>query len=127
MNENRLADYLDHIEQAAVDARNFVEGMAKDDFVVDKRTQQAVIMSLIIIGEAATKVMDSDAEFAQSHAEVPWRSMRNMRNRMAHGYFDINLDVVWETVQEWLPQLLMQLSAVRGADSAQLHRDKPCE
>ena len=114
MSENhRLPDYLDHIQQAAADARSFVEGLAKDDFLADKRTQQAVIMSLIIIGEAATKVMDGYAEFTQAHAEVPWRSMRNMRNRMAHGYFDINLDVVWETAQEWLPQLLKQLSAVR--------------
>jgi uncharacterized protein with HEPN domain len=39
--------------------------------------------------------------------------MRNMRNRMAHGYFDINLDVVWETVQEWLPELLRPLSVVQ--------------
>jgi len=52
-------------------------------------------MSLIILGEAATKVMDSHAEFAQAHAHVPWRSMRGMRNRIAHGYFDLNLDVVW--------------------------------
>ncbi len=52
-------------------------------------------MSLIVIGEAATKVMDGYVEFTQAHADVPWRSMRNMRNRMAHGYFDINLDVVW--------------------------------
>ena len=66
-------------------------------------------MSLIIIGEAATKVMDSYADFAAAHAEVPWRSMRNMRNRMAHGYFDINPEVVWETVQEWLSELLEQL------------------
>ena len=109
MNENRLPDYLDHIQQAATDARSFVEGMAKDDFLADKRTQQAVIMSLIVIGEAATKVMDGYAEFTQAHAEVPWR---NMRNRMAHGYFDINLDVVWETVQEWLPALLKQLLVV---------------
>lgn len=85
MSENhRLPDYLDHIQQAATDARSFVEGLAKDDFLADKRTQQAVIMSLIIIGEAATKVMDSYAEFTQAHADVPWRSMRNMRNRMAH-------------------------------------------
>ena len=83
MSENRLPDYLDHIQQAATDARSFVEGMAKDD------------------------------EFTQAHADVPWRSMRNMRNRMAHGYFDINLDVVWETVQQWLPELLKQLPAVR--------------
>ena len=114
MSENhRLPDYLDHIQQAATDARSFVEGLAKDDFLADKRTQQAVIMSLIIIGEAATKVMDSYAEFTQAHADVPWRSMRNMRNRMAHGYFDINLDVVWDTTQQWLPDLLKQLPAVR--------------
>ncbi|WP_075790632.1 HepT-like ribonuclease domain-containing protein [Massilia putida] len=113
MSENRLPDYLDHIQQAATDARSFVDGLAKADFLVDKRTQQAVIMSLIIIGEAATKVMDGYPDFTEMHTAVPWRSMRNMRNRMAHGYFDINLDVVWETVQEWLPQLLQQLPAVR--------------
>jgi uncharacterized protein with HEPN domain len=78
----------------------------------DKRTQQAVIMSLII-GEATTKVMDGYAGFADAHPEVPWRNMRGMRNRIAHGYFDINLDVVWDTVQTALPDLLKQLSAVR--------------
>jgi len=113
MNENRLPDYIDHIQQAAADARSFVEGLGKDDFLADKRTQQAVIMNFIIIGEAATKVMDGYTEFTQAHPDVPWRSMRNMRNRMAHGYFDINLDVVWETAQEWLPALLKQLPAVR--------------
>lgn len=121
MSENRLPDYLAHIQQAATDARSFVEGMVKDDFLADKRTQQAVIMSLIVIGEAATKVMDGYAEFTQAHAEVPWRSMRN---RMAHGYFDINLEVVWETVQEWLPTLLQQLPAVRQDADDEERNDK---
>jgi uncharacterized protein with HEPN domain len=114
MNENRLADYLDHMRQAAMDACSFVEGLDKDDFLEDKRTQQAVIMSLIILGEAATKVMDGYAGFTQAHLEVPWRSMRGMRNRIAHGYFDINLDVVWETVRTALPELLTQLPAIRN-------------
>jgi len=70
-------------------------------------------MSLIIVGEAATKVMDRYGEFAQSHQGVPWRSMRGMRNRIAHGYFEVNLDVVWDTVHTALPDLLIQLSAVR--------------
>lgn len=113
MSVNRLSDYIDHIHQAASDACSFVEGLGKDDFLADKRTQQAVIMSLIIIGEAATKVMDGYPQFTEKHSGVPWRSMRNMRNRMAHGYFDINLEVVWETVREWLPSLLQQLPAVR--------------
>jgi uncharacterized protein with HEPN domain len=115
MSENRLPDYLDHMRQAAKDACAFVEGLDKADFLEDKRTQQAVIMSLIILGEAATKVMDRYSEFTQTHANVPWRSMRGMRNRIAHGYFDINLDVVWDTVQTALPELLKQLPAA-GAD-----------
>lgn len=113
MSENRLPDYIDHMQQAATDACSFVDGLDQADFLDDKRTQQAVIMSLIIIGEAATKVMDGYAEFTQAHPEVPWRSMRGMRNRIAHGYFDINLDVVWETVQTALPELLEKLSVAR--------------
>lgn len=113
MNENRLPDYLDHIQQAATDACSFIEGLSKTEFLDDKRTQQAVIMSLIIIGEAATKVMDSEPEFTEAHPEVPWRNMRGMRNRIAHGYFDINLDVVWETVETALPELLKQLTVVK--------------
>lgn len=117
MNENRLPDYLDHMQQAAADACSFVKGLDKDGFLGDKRTQQAVIMSLIILGEAAAKVMDTYAEFTQANPDVPWRSMRGMRNRIAHGYFDINLDVVWDTVQTALPHLLLRLPAVRsGAD-----------
>jgi uncharacterized protein with HEPN domain len=54
MKDDRLADYLDHMRQAAADACSFVEGMTRDDFLMDKRTQQAVILSLIVVGEAAT-------------------------------------------------------------------------
>ncbi|NHB95657.1 hypothetical protein C5470_04185 [Photorhabdus stackebrandtii] len=87
MSENRLPDYLEHMRQAATDACNFVDGLSKVDFLEDKCTQQAVIMSFIIIGEAATKVMDGYTEFTQAHPEVPWRSMLGMRNRIAHGYY----------------------------------------
>ena len=109
MTNNRLSDYIEHIRQAATDACDFVQGMEKSRFLEDRRTQQAVIMSLVIIGEAATKVMDNHGEFFQSHPEVPWRSMRGMRNRIAHGYFEINLDLVWETVRTALPELLKNL------------------
>jgi uncharacterized protein with HEPN domain len=114
MSGNALPEYLDHMQQAAADALSFVEGLSKDEFIGDKRTQQAVVMSLIIIGEVAAKVMDRHAGFVVQHPDVPWRGMRGMRNRIAHGYFDINLDVVWDTVQLALPALLKQLRVVRG-------------
>lgn len=112
MIENRLEDYLEHMLQAAKDACCFVEGLNKDDFVCDRRTQQAVIMSLIILGEASTKVMDKYSEFAEMNAQIPWRNMRGMRNRIAHGYFDINLDIVWETIKSALPELIDNLPDV---------------
>lgn len=112
MTEPRLHDYLAHMLQAVQDALSFVDGLSKPDFIADKRTQQAVIMSLLIVGEASTKVMDGFAAFAQEHAEVPWRNMRGMRNRIAHGYFDINLDIVWDTVTSALPPLRDQLQAL---------------
>ena len=110
---NRLPDYLEHMQQAAADACNFVDGLETDEFLKDKRTQRAVVMSLVVIGEAATKVMDRYAPFTEKHAQVPWRSMRGMRNRIAHGYFDINLELVWDTVQSALPDPLKLLPDVR--------------
>lgn len=114
MKSNRLVDHLDHIGQAAANACEFVAGMSKEAFLLDKRTQQAVVMSFIIIGEAATQVMDDHPRFVEKNAGVPWRSMRGMRNRMAHGYFDLNLDVVWDTVQFELPKLLKELPGIRA-------------
>ena len=105
----QLTDYLGHMRAAAFDACSFVEGLSRDDFLGDKRTQAAVVMNLIVMGEAATKVMDQFPEFALAHHHIAWRSLRGMRNRLAHGYFDINLDVVWDTVQTAVPALLLQM------------------
>ncbi len=113
MTENRLPDYLAHMAEAANHALGFVEDMDKKSFLADKRTQQAVVLNIVIIGEAATKLLKDYSDFLDRHPKVPWRSMKGMRNRIAHGYFDINLDVVWDTVQTALPELIASLVAVR--------------
>lgn len=61
----------------AADACTFAKGMGQADFRDDKRTRQAAVKSLLVIGEAAAKVMDSHADFALTHAHVGWRGMRN--------------------------------------------------
>ncbi len=71
-------------------------------------------MSLIVLGEAATKVMERHAALAEAHGDIPWRNMRGMRNRIAHGYFDIDLELVWDTVQTALPALRIQLAELSG-------------
>lgn len=114
MNDSRLIDYLGHMLEAARLAYSYVEGLGKDDFMADTRTQQAVILNIVVIGEAATKLAKDYPEFIDHHPEVPWRSMKGMRNRIAHGYFDINLDIVWDTVQTALPPLMERLTSIRN-------------
>ena len=72
-------------------------------------------MNIIIIGEAATRLLNDYPELVDRYPDVPWRSMRGMRNRMAHGYFDINLNTVWNTVHEAMPQLIEQMSVIRDS------------
>lgn len=122
MSEVRLADYLDHIIQAATLASSYVEGISKEQFLADKRMQQAVILNIVIIGEAAIKLLYDHTAFLEQHQDVPWRNIKGMRNRIAHGHFDIDLDVVWETVRTALPDLLRQVVAIRkatGVDGAE--------
>ena len=77
----RQADYLEHMRESIRLARSYVEGLTKNDFIVDKKTQQAVILNIIVLGEAATKIADEYPEFAASYTEIPWKQMRGMRNR----------------------------------------------
>lgn len=106
--ENRLADYLGQMVQGATDAVSFTEGMDEADFLADLKTQRAVVMSLMIVGEAASRIIADHPDFTDAQDSVPWRSIRGMRNRIAHGYFEIDLHVVWRTVME-LPPLIERL------------------
>ena len=72
-----------------------------------------VVMSLVIIGEAAARIMDQYGDFIAAQSTMPWRGMRGMRNRIAHGYFDLDLGVIWDTVQMALPDLSEQLRQLR--------------
>lgn len=107
-------ELVGHMREAAEQASLYIEGLDKDDFLEDKRTQQAVILNLIILGEAATKLMDRYPAIADANPAIPWKSMRGMRNRIAHGYYDINLDVVWDTVSTALPELIVALGEADG-------------
>ena len=123
MTVNKLPDYLAHIQQAAHEACGFIAGLSKAEFFNDRRTQNAVVMSLIVIGEASAKVMDLYADFALAHPNVPWRKMRGMRNRITLGYFEVDFEMVWETVTTALPELLRELALAQ--DDANTIRHQP--
>lgn len=79
MSQSHLVDYLGHMLEAAKLARTYAESMSKEDFLDDKRTQQAIILNIVVIGEAATKLAKEYPEFISQHSDVPWRNMKGMR------------------------------------------------
>jgi len=96
-----------HIIEAANEAVSFIKGKVRQDLDTDRKLSLSLVRLLEIIGEAANGLSDS---FRESHPDIPWNSIINMRNRLIHGYFDINLDVVWQTVTEDLQELIKSLS-----------------
>lgn len=111
----RLGDLLAQMHGAAAEALSFVDGLSRAEFLDDRRTQQAVLMSLVVLGEASTRIGQQYSEWAEGHPELPLRSMRGMRNRLAHGYYQIDFDAVWDTVVRELPPLVTQLAVLIAA------------
>ncbi len=105
----RREDYLRHMLEAAEKVARYTGAMDKPAFLADEKTRDAVIRNLETVGEAARRLVEEDAEFAQQHPEIPWKKIYAMRNRLSHGYFEINLDVVWDTVKASLPELEEQV------------------
>jgi uncharacterized protein with HEPN domain len=120
MTSPRLPDYLLHMQEAARQALSFVGGMSEEAFKADIRTQRAVILEIVVIGEASTRLLKEHAGFAGRHPEVPWTDMKGMRNRIAHGYFEIDLGLVWSSVTVHLPELVARLPGIQGDAEAYL-------
>ena len=112
-------DYLDHIADAAGKIESYLEGMEKEVFLKDERTQHAVVFNLIVIGESANKLFQKHSAFTEKHADMYWAVMKGIRNRIAHSYFDIDLDVVWETAQTSIPEMRIRLPAVMASAEAE--------
>jgi uncharacterized protein with HEPN domain len=93
---------------AARQAADFIRGRTRADLDTEPMLQHSLVRLLEIIGEAARGV---SAEGRAAHPQLPWRRMVGMRDRLIHGYFDVDLDVVWQTVTEDLPPLIGQLEA----------------
>ena len=101
----RIPDYLGHIVEAIERIHRYVEDMSEIDFLDDEKTQDAVVRNFEIIGEAAHNIELYHQAFAAAHPEVPWAIMYTMRNRVVHGYFKVDFELVWKTIHEDFPEL----------------------
>lgn len=101
----RVVDILDAITAI----QQFTVGMDFATFTNDRKTLDAVLRNFTIIGEAARHVSD---DVVAAYPEVPWQDMRDMRNILMHEYFGVNLQIVWNTIQIYLPPLVLQLQRI---------------
>lgn len=108
----RIADYLRHILQSIDNIQDYTASTDLTGFMADRKTQDAVIRNLEVIGEACNNVAKNHPNFAAQHATVPWSFAYEMRNALAHGYFNVDLAIVWQTIQNDLPALKAQVAAL---------------
>ena len=103
---DRDAPHIVDIVGSARLVQAYLEGVPRKDFVRDVQLQDSVIRRLEIIGEAAGRV---SAVFRARHPAIPWGRMVRMRDRMIHTYDAVDLDIVWTTARERIPELLAQI------------------
>jgi len=109
---SRAKDYLEHMAEALSRIERYLAGVDHSGFLADERTQDAVIRNIEVIGEAAGKLLRECPDFCQKHSEIPWEVVYGMRNRLIHGYSEINLEIVWNTAPRSIPQLKTQITSI---------------
>jgi uncharacterized protein with HEPN domain len=105
--EDRIC--LRHMLEAAESAEQFIAGRQCTDLDEDRMLLFALVRAIEILGEAASKISE---ETQAAHTGIPWRAIIGMRNRLIHAYFEINTEIVWQTVTQEIPVLLPQLRAL---------------
>jgi len=94
--------YLQHVLQAIQNIDEYLKGFNYESFCKDNKTIDAVVRELEIIGEASNNISD---EFKKEHSEIPFRDIKDTRNRLIHEYFGVNQKIVWDTCQSDLKEL----------------------
>ena len=103
---HRDAIHLADIIKSARMIQEYVSGASRQNFLGNNQLQDSVIRRFEIIGEAAGRVSQ---RLRDGSPDVPWSEMRGMRNRVIHRYDDIDMDIVWDTVEQDIPRLITQL------------------
>ena len=105
---------LRHMIEAAHEAVSFARGRVRGDLEIDRQLVLSLVKDIEIVGEAAAQITE---QTRMELADIPWNRIVAMRNRLVHAYFSINLDIVWQTVQEDLPALVAKLERIVPPES----------
>ncbi len=110
------AIFLHHILESINLIQTYLQAVTEEQFHVSTEKQDLVVRRLEIIGEAAKNL---PPEFRKKHPNIPWKDMAGMRDIIAHQYFGINFNTIWDTVQNLLPPLKIQIKDIITASGKQ--------
>ncbi|MBU1076403.1 MAG: DUF86 domain-containing protein [Spirochaetes bacterium] len=96
------SDYISDLINSIIETEEFVKDMSYDNFLKDKKTSNAIIRSLEVIGEAAKKMPEN---LKTKYSDIPWKRMAGMRDKLIHEYFGVDLEIVWKVIKEELPSI----------------------
>lgn len=113
-----------HILDAIAENQSYVEGITFDEFCLDTRTMKAVAWNLTVIGEAIRGI---PSQVIEAYPAIPWAQMRGMRNRMVHGYDQVDYEIVWKVATEELPALTPVLEQVIDEGEEPIAREEAGE
>ena len=102
-------DYLIDVTEAVESIEKFIKGFNLKRFKEDEKTIFAVIRAFEVIGEAVKNI---SAKERNKHKEIPWKKMAGMRDKLMHEYFGVNVEVVWKTAKEDIPDLKSKISRI---------------
>lgn len=105
----RDIDYLQDILEAIQRILDYTGNTTWQEFLVDHKTQDAIIRNLEVIGEATKKISD---DIRDVYPEIPWRDITGTRDRLVHHYFGVNLEIIWQIAKNDLPVLFSQIKNV---------------
>jgi uncharacterized protein with HEPN domain len=108
----RLIDYLNHILQAIARINRYIEDLDEAGFLQNEMVQDAVIRNFEIIGEASHNIEVHFPDFSKAYPELPLSFAYQMRNAISHGYFKVDLEIVWKTIEKDVPYLGAQVDSV---------------
>ena len=109
MKDRDIRDYLQDILEAITDIENFVANITYEEFVKDRKTLNAVVRSIEIIGEASKNL---PGHLKTEYADLPWKEIAGMRDKLIHAYFGMDTETIWQTIKYNIPRLKQTIQKI---------------
>jgi uncharacterized protein with HEPN domain len=107
--KRRDTDFIGDIQEAMEMSALYTKGLTYRKFLEDRKTQDAVVRNLEVIGEASKNISSA---FKTKYPDVPWKTLAGLRDKLIHFYFGVDYRIIWSVIRKELPQLRKQIRRI---------------